>query len=79
MPPSENGPALSPEDRLAELLARDGIGDALAFARSFPDKREYSHLWCMIGDHASEKLMFQIAEYAYTRAFGPRMRMNLTF
>jgi len=79
LPTSENEAVLSSADRLAELLACDRIGDALVFARSFPDNCEYSHLWRMIGDHASERLMFQIAEYAYTRAYGPRIRMNLTF
>lgn len=64
-------------NEIIKLIEEAKFMEAINLILSLPDNAETKALWKALAEASSEEKQFQISEYAWTRAVGVRIRMNL--
>ncbi|MDT8284991.1 MAG: hypothetical protein RQ767_05645, partial [Thermovirgaceae bacterium] len=62
---------------IIKLIEQAKFIEAIKLILLMPDDAEAKVLWKLLAEASSAKEQFQIAEYAWTRAAGIRIRMTL--
>jgi hypothetical protein len=64
-------------EEIVKLIAEAEFMKAIHLILSIPEDDTARSLWKLLAEASSDRRDFQVGEYAWTRAAGKRIRMNL--
>jgi len=64
-------------EEIIKLIAEAEFMKAIHLIRSLPEDDAARSMWKLLAEASSDGGEFQVSEYAWTRAAGLRIRMNL--